>query len=68
MLTHRAIESIYREYCEQKGKEQPQCLDTPLPDDLMLSNSAVWQTVSISGHILNVSGRDCCLRVSCDVV
>uniref|UniRef100_A0A674EIB6 DNA polymerase subunit gamma-1 n=1 Tax=Salmo trutta TaxID=8032 RepID=A0A674EIB6_SALTR len=41
---HRAIESVYREYCEQKGKEQPRCLDNGLSDDLMLTDSTLWQT------------------------
>uniref|UniRef100_A0A674EJE2 DNA polymerase subunit gamma-1 n=1 Tax=Salmo trutta TaxID=8032 RepID=A0A674EJE2_SALTR len=38
---HRAIESVYREYCEQKGKEQPRCLDNGLSDDLMLTDSTL---------------------------
>ncbi|XP_062847248.1 DNA polymerase subunit gamma-1 isoform X2 [Trichomycterus rosablanca] len=42
---YRAIESIYREYCEQKGKKQPQCLDSLPSEDLMLTDSSVWQTV-----------------------
>ncbi|XP_060770999.1 DNA polymerase subunit gamma-1 isoform X2 [Neoarius graeffei] len=42
---YRAIENIYKEYCEQKGKEQPQCLDRLPSDDLMLTDSSVWQTV-----------------------
>lgn len=42
---YRAIESIYKEYCERKGKEQPQSLDSPPSDDFMLTDSAVWQTV-----------------------
>ncbi|XP_028814792.1 DNA polymerase subunit gamma-1 [Denticeps clupeoides] len=42
---HRAIEKIYRRYCEEKGKDQPECLDTPLTDELMLTDSTVWQTV-----------------------
>uniref|UniRef100_A0A4W5KV06 DNA polymerase subunit gamma-1 n=1 Tax=Hucho hucho TaxID=62062 RepID=A0A4W5KV06_9TELE len=33
------------EYCEQKGKEQPRCLDNGLSDDLMLTDSSLWQTV-----------------------
>ncbi|XP_017555602.1 DNA polymerase subunit gamma-1 isoform X1 [Pygocentrus nattereri] len=45
MCPHRAIETIYREYCEQKGKEQPQCLSSSPSDDLMLTDSSVWQTV-----------------------
>lgn len=42
---YRAIENVYKEYCEQKGKEQPQCLDSLPSDDLMLTDSSVWQTV-----------------------
>ncbi|XP_051546033.1 DNA polymerase subunit gamma-1 [Myxocyprinus asiaticus] len=42
---YRVIESIYKEYCEQKGKEQPQCLDSQPSDHIMLTDSAVWQTV-----------------------
>ncbi|KAK2834378.1 hypothetical protein Q7C36_015079 [Tachysurus vachellii] len=42
---YRAIENLYKEYCDQKGKEQPQCLDSLPSDDLMLTNSSVWQTV-----------------------
>uniref|UniRef100_A0A671LVC2 DNA polymerase subunit gamma-1 n=1 Tax=Sinocyclocheilus anshuiensis TaxID=1608454 RepID=A0A671LVC2_9TELE len=42
---YRAIESIYKEYCERKGKEQPRYLDSPPSDDFMLMDSAVWQTV-----------------------
>lgn len=41
----RAIENIYKEYCEQKGKEQPQCLDSLPSEDLMLSDSSVWKMV-----------------------
>ncbi|XP_041965966.1 DNA polymerase subunit gamma-1 [Alosa sapidissima] len=52
---HRAIESIYREYCEQRGEEQPQCLDTPLPDALMLSDSAVWQTAEELSRLEDVA-------------
>ncbi|TSK45829.1 DNA polymerase subunit gamma-1 [Bagarius yarrelli] len=42
---YRAIENIYKDYCEQKGKEQPQCLDSLPSDDLMLTDSNVWKTV-----------------------
>uniref|UniRef100_A0A674EJR9 DNA polymerase subunit gamma-1 n=1 Tax=Salmo trutta TaxID=8032 RepID=A0A674EJR9_SALTR len=48
---HRAIESVYREYCEQKGKEQPRCLDNGLSDDLMLTDSTLWQTVEELGRL-----------------
>ncbi|CAL8359660.1 unnamed protein product [Lota lota] len=42
---HRAIEEVYRESCEQKGKEQPQYPETGPSDDLMLTDSTVWQKV-----------------------
>uniref|UniRef100_A0A4W6EBV9 DNA polymerase subunit gamma-1 n=1 Tax=Lates calcarifer TaxID=8187 RepID=A0A4W6EBV9_LATCA len=42
---HRAIENVYREYCEQNSKEQPEYLDSNLSDDLMLTDSAVWTKV-----------------------
>ncbi|KAM3870691.1 DNA polymerase subunit gamma-1 [Diretmus argenteus] len=42
---HRAIENVYREYCEQKSKERPESLDCSPSDDLMLTDSTVWQKV-----------------------
>uniref|UniRef100_A0A8D3BJQ9 DNA polymerase subunit gamma-1 n=1 Tax=Scophthalmus maximus TaxID=52904 RepID=A0A8D3BJQ9_SCOMX len=39
---HRAIESVYREHCEQNSKERPEYPDPNLSDDLMLTDSAVW--------------------------
>ncbi|KAG7522282.1 DNA polymerase subunit gamma-1 [Solea senegalensis] len=48
---HRAIESVYREYCEQNSKERPQDLDSSLPDDLMLTDSAVWSKVEELGSL-----------------
>ncbi|KAI2648511.1 DNA polymerase subunit gamma-1 [Labeo rohita] len=42
---YRAIERIYKEYCERKGKEQPQYPDSPPSDEFMLTDSSVWQTV-----------------------
>ncbi|KAK2842090.1 hypothetical protein Q5P01_012290 [Channa striata] len=42
---HRAIESVYKEYCEQNSKEQPECLDSSLSEDLMLRDAAVWAKV-----------------------
>ncbi|XP_062246286.1 DNA polymerase subunit gamma-1 [Platichthys flesus] len=48
---HRAIESVYRDHCEQNSKDQPECLDSPLSDDLMLTDSAVWAKVEeLSSH------------------
>ncbi|KAL2094145.1 hypothetical protein ACEWY4_011457 [Coilia grayii] len=54
---HWAIESSYRQYCEQKGREQPQCFDSAVPVDLMLSDSAVWQTVEELSRLEDV-GED----------
>uniref|UniRef100_A0A8C5FJY7 DNA polymerase subunit gamma-1 n=1 Tax=Gadus morhua TaxID=8049 RepID=A0A8C5FJY7_GADMO len=42
---HRAIEEVYRESCEQKGKEQPQYTEAGPSDDLMLTDTTVWQKV-----------------------
>ncbi|KAK6318069.1 hypothetical protein J4Q44_G00113600 [Coregonus suidteri] len=55
---HRAIESVYREYCEQKGKEQPRCLDNGLSDDLMLTDSLLWQTVEELSRLDSVSEEE----------
>ena len=41
----RAIEEVYRESCEQKGKEQPQYSEAGPSDDLMLTDTTVWQKV-----------------------
>lgn len=45
VCSHRAIEKVHKEYCEQNSKEQPQYRDIPLPDDLMLSDGNVWAKV-----------------------
>ncbi|KAL4005952.1 hypothetical protein ACER0C_005665 [Sarotherodon galilaeus] len=42
---HRAIESVYKEYCEQHSKERPDYLDSIPSDDLMLTDSTVWTKV-----------------------
>lgn len=42
---HRAIERVYREYCEQSSKEQPDHLDSSLSEDLMWSDSSMWAKV-----------------------
>ncbi|KAL4624293.1 DNA polymerase subunit gamma-1 [Arapaima gigas] len=42
---YRAIEQLYRDYCERGGKEQPQHVDRPVSEDLVLTDSTVWQTV-----------------------
>ncbi|TKS73276.1 DNA polymerase subunit gamma-1 [Collichthys lucidus] len=40
---HRAIESIYREYCEQNSKEQPVYLDSST--DELWTDSTVWEKI-----------------------
>ncbi|KAM4619356.1 DNA polymerase subunit gamma-1 [Polymixia lowei] len=55
---HRAIESVYREYCEQKGKEQPECLDGDLSGDLMLTDSTVWQKVEELSRLESMPEED----------
>ncbi|KAL0968447.1 hypothetical protein UPYG_G00266960 [Umbra pygmaea] len=52
---HWSIERVYREHCEQEGKEQPRSLDNGLSDDLMLTDSALWQTVEEMSHLESVS-------------
>lgn len=41
----RVIESVYREHCERRGKEQPECLEIPLSEDFMLTDGGLWQMV-----------------------
>uniref|UniRef100_A0A3Q3KTL4 DNA polymerase subunit gamma-1 n=1 Tax=Labrus bergylta TaxID=56723 RepID=A0A3Q3KTL4_9LABR len=47
---HRAIESVYKEYCEQNSKRQPEYLDCGPSDDLMFTDSTVWAKV-YSHHV-----------------
>ncbi|XP_074533361.1 DNA polymerase subunit gamma-1 [Halichoeres trimaculatus] len=42
---HRAIENVYKEYCEQNSKKQPQYLECAPSEDFMLSDSSVWAKV-----------------------
>ncbi|KAK1160831.1 DNA polymerase subunit gamma-1 [Acipenser oxyrinchus oxyrinchus] len=42
---YRVIESVYREHCERRGKEQPECLEIPLSEDFMLTDGGLWQMV-----------------------
>lgn len=55
-MFHRAIEKVYKEYCESKGKEQTQSQDSWYSDNIMLKDSAVWQKVSIAYKIILVLG------------
>ncbi|XP_035800369.2 DNA polymerase subunit gamma-1 isoform X1 [Amphiprion ocellaris] len=45
VVFHRAIERVYREYCEQNSKEKPEYLDSGPSDDLMWTDSTVWAKV-----------------------
>uniref|UniRef100_A0A668AFW9 DNA polymerase subunit gamma-1 n=1 Tax=Myripristis murdjan TaxID=586833 RepID=A0A668AFW9_9TELE len=45
---HRAIESVYREYCEQNSKEKPEFPEYSAADDLELTDSTVWQKVHMN--------------------
>lgn len=49
VLSHRAIESVYKECCEENSKERPDDLNSNPSDDLMLTDSTVWAKV----HALN---------------
>ncbi|XP_034542607.1 DNA polymerase subunit gamma-1 [Notolabrus celidotus] len=42
---HRAIESVYREHCEQTCKKQRQYLSSEPSEDFMLTDSSVWAKV-----------------------
>lgn len=45
VLSLRAIENLYREYCERNSKEQPEYMDSNPSDDLMWTDSTVWAKV-----------------------
>lgn len=40
---HRAIEGVYKEHCEKNSKEQPKYLDSSGADDLVWTDSTVWE-------------------------
>ncbi|XP_068458822.1 DNA polymerase subunit gamma-1 [Clinocottus analis] len=48
---HRAIESVYREYCEQNSKVRPEYLDCNPSDDLVWTDSTVWTQVEEFGSL-----------------
>uniref|UniRef100_A0A8D0H7V5 DNA polymerase subunit gamma-1 n=1 Tax=Sphenodon punctatus TaxID=8508 RepID=A0A8D0H7V5_SPHPU len=49
---YRVIEHLYREHCKEKGKEQPVSLNTPLEEELMLTdNSSIWQKVEAMSRL-----------------
>lgn len=42
----RVIESLYRQHCLEKGKEQPQGLEAAMEDELLvMDDSTIWQKV-----------------------
>lgn len=41
----RAIESVYKEHCKKTSKEQPMYPDRNGADDLVWTESAVWEKV-----------------------
>ena len=45
VLSFRAIESVYREYCEQNSKAPPDFPDCHPSEDLVWTDSAVWAKV-----------------------
>ncbi|XP_030646038.1 DNA polymerase subunit gamma-1 [Chanos chanos] len=57
-----AIEKLYKEYCEQRGKEKPSCLDDPVSADLMLTDSSVWETVEQLSRLDDISDDEAPLR------
>ncbi|XP_029909718.1 DNA polymerase subunit gamma-1 [Myripristis murdjan] len=52
---HRAIESVYREYCEQNSKEKPEFPEYSAADDLELTDSTVWQKMEELSHLESVT-------------
>ncbi|NXU50951.1 DPOG1 polymerase, partial [Turnix velox] len=42
---HRVIESLYRQHCLEKGKEQPPGLDAAVEEELVMDSSTMWQKV-----------------------
>ncbi|XP_056272650.1 DNA polymerase subunit gamma-1 isoform X3 [Pseudoliparis swirei] len=48
---HRAIESVYREYCEQNSKVRPEYLDCSPSEDLVWTDSTVWAKVEEFGSL-----------------
>lgn len=44
---HRAIEIVYKKYCEQNSKKQPHYLDCASSEDFMLSDSHMWAKVGL---------------------
>lgn len=54
LLFPRAIERVYKKYCEQNSKEQPDCLDSDPSEDLIWTDSTVWTKVLFMTYSLLV--------------
>ncbi|XP_041650952.1 DNA polymerase subunit gamma-1 [Cheilinus undulatus] len=52
---HRTIESIYREYCEQKNKTPPEYEDCEPSEGLMFTDSTVWAKVEQLSSLENLT-------------
>ncbi|XP_042351656.1 DNA polymerase subunit gamma-1 isoform X2 [Plectropomus leopardus] len=52
---HRAIERIYKEYCEQNSKERPEYVDCSPSDDLVWTDSTVWEKMEELGSLESVT-------------
>ncbi|CAN9499145.1 unnamed protein product [Ophioblennius macclurei] len=55
---HRAIESVYREYCEQNSKGQPENLDSNPAEDHNWADSTVWQKVEELSSLESLSDEN----------
>lgn len=54
----RAIEGVYKEHCEKNSKEQPKYLDSSGADELVWTDSTVWEkvrTLVINLHLVVLS-------------
>uniref|UniRef100_A0A3P9MMK1 DNA polymerase subunit gamma-1 n=1 Tax=Oryzias latipes TaxID=8090 RepID=A0A3P9MMK1_ORYLA len=55
---HRSIDRIYKEYCEQNRKVQPKSLDSGDSDDLIWTDSSVWEKVEEMSSLENLSDEN----------
>ncbi|XP_028264401.1 LOW QUALITY PROTEIN: DNA polymerase subunit gamma-1 [Parambassis ranga] len=55
---HRAIEHVYREYCEHKSKERPEHVDSDLSDGLKLMDSDLWAKVEELSSLERLTEED----------
>ncbi|XP_061855317.1 DNA polymerase subunit gamma-1 isoform X1 [Colius striatus] len=58
---HRVIEQLYRQYCLEKGKEQPPGLEATVENELLaMDSSTIWQKVEeMSQREVDVEERVC---------